>query len=78
MRENNDYSADPAPEAIKGAIERFNLREKAVADGRRDVAHEGVEVYYYIKLNHLAKAVDDDRPTIVNRVLPNIRTDFVS
>ena len=78
MRENNDYSADPAPEAIKGAIERFNLREKAIADGRRDVAHEGVEVYYYITLNHLAKAVDDGRPTIVNRVLPNIRTDFVS
>ena len=78
MREHYDYNADPAPEAIKGAIEWFNLREKAVADARRDVPHEGVEVYYYIELNHVAKAMDDDRPTIVNRVLPHIRTDFVS
>jgi len=78
MREHYDYNADPAPEAIKGAIEWFNLREKAVADARRDVPHEDVEVYYYIELNHVAKAMDDDRPAIVNRVLPHIRTDFVS
>jgi hypothetical protein len=78
MRENYDYNADPAPEAITGAIEWFNLREKAVADARRDTPHEDVEVYYYIELNHVAKAMDDDRPAIVNRVLPHIRTDFVS
>jgi hypothetical protein len=78
MREHYDYSADPAPEAIQGAIEWFNLREKAVADARRDVQYEDVEVYYYIELNHVAKAMDEDRPTIVNRVLPHIRTDYVS
>lgn len=78
MREHYDYNADPAPEAIQGAIEWFNLREKAVSDARRDVPHEDVEVYYYIELNHVAKAMDDDRPTIVNRVLPHIRTDYVS
>ncbi|MGB0372443.1 MAG: hypothetical protein ACPGN3_14005, partial [Opitutales bacterium] len=78
MLENYDYSADPSPEAIQGAIEWFNIREKAVADARRDVAHEDLEVYCYIELNHVAKAMDDDRPTIVNRVLPHIRTDFVS
>jgi hypothetical protein len=78
MRENYDYSLDPEPEAIAGAIEWFKLREKAVADARRDTPHEDVEVYFYIELNHVGKSMDDDRPTIVNKVLPYIRTDYVS
>lgn len=78
MRENYNYELDPAPEAIRGAIEWFNLREKAVADARRETPHEGVEVYFYIELNHVRKSLDNDRPTIVNRVLPHIRTDYVS
>jgi hypothetical protein len=73
-----DYDLDPDPEAITGAIQWFNLREKAVADARRDTPHEAVEVFYYIELNHVAKSLDDDKPSIVNRVLPHIRTDYVS
>jgi hypothetical protein len=78
LRENYDYNQDPTPEAIQGAIRWFNLREKAVADARRDTPHSDVKVYFYIELNHVRKAMDDDRPAIVNRVLPHIRTDFVS
>lgn len=72
------YDLDPEPEAIAGAIQWFNLREKAVADARRETPHSEVEVYYYIELNHVAKSLDHDRPSIVNRVLPHIRTDYVS
>lgn len=78
LREIYDYNLDPAPEAIRGTIQWFNLREKAVADARRDTPHDGVKVYFYVELNHVRKAMDHDRPTIVNRVLPHIRTDFVS
>lgn len=78
LRENYDYNLDPRPEAIQGAIRWFNLRERAVADARRDTPHADVKVYFYIELNHVRKAMDSDRPTIVNRVLPHIRTDFVS
>lgn len=78
LRENYDYNLDPKPEAIQGAIRWFNLRERAVADARRDTPHADVKVYFYIELNHVRKAMDSDRPTIVNRVLPHIRTDFVS
>ena len=73
-----DYNLDPTPEAIAGAIKWFNLRERAIADARRDTPHHDVEVYYYIELNHVGKSMDDDRPTIVNEVLPHIRTDYVS
>lgn len=78
LLENYDYSLDPTPEAIRGAIEWFNLRERAIADALRDTPHNDVAVYYYIELNHVGKSMDDDRPTIVNRVLPHIRTDYVS
>ena len=78
MLENYDYELDPKPESIAGAIEWFKLREKAVADARRDTPHEDVEVYFYIELNHVAKSMDRDKPSIVNKVLPHIRTDYVS
>ena len=78
QKEKFDYNLDPEPESITGAIQWFNLREKAVADARRDTPHADVEVYYYIELNHVAKSLDNDRPSIVNRVLPHIRTDYVS
>lgn len=78
LQEVYDYNLDPTPEAIQGAIQWFNLREKAVADARRATPHSDVSVYFYIELNHVRKAMEGDRPTIVNRVLPHIRTDFVS
>ncbi|HEY0864451.1 MAG TPA: hypothetical protein VGD97_10140 [Lacunisphaera sp.] len=78
LREVYDYDLDPKPEAIQGAIAWFNLREKAVADARRDTAHADVKVHFYIELNHVRKAMEAGRPTIVNRVLPHIRTDYVS
>ena len=78
LREIYDEKLDPTPEAIQGTIQWFNLREKAVADARRDTAHANVQVFFYIELNHVRKAMEADRPAIVNRVLPYIRTDFVS
>ena len=78
LNEKYDYNLDPTPEAIKGAIEWFNLRQKAIADAIRKTKHHDVQVYYYIELNHVRKSLDDERPTIVNTVLPHIKTDFVS
>ena len=78
LRENYDYSLDPKPETIAAAIEWFNIRQKAVEDACREVKHENVQVYYYIELNHVRKAMEDGRPTLVNQVLPHTKTDFVS
>ena len=78
LKEVYDYNLDPTPETIKGAIEWFNLRQKAIADAVKETPHRNVHVYYYIELNHVRKSMDDDRPTIVNRVLPHIKTDYVS
>lgn len=78
LREIYEYDLDPTPEAISGGIEWFKLREKAIADARRDTPHTDVDVYFYIELNHVGKSLDEGKPSIVNRVLPYIRTDFVS
>jgi len=59
-------------------IEWFNLRQKAIADAVKETPHHDVDVYYYIELNHVRKSLDDERPTIVNTVLPHIKTDYVS
>ena len=78
LNENYDYGLDPSPETIQGAIQWFNLRQKAIADAIRDTKHHDVQVYYYIELNHVKKSMEHDRPTIVNTVLPHIKTDYVS
>jgi hypothetical protein len=73
-----DYDLDPETETIEAAKKWFLLREKAVADARRDTPHKDVNVFFYIELNHVRKSLDKGKPTIVNRVLPHIRADFVS
>ncbi len=78
QKEKFDYELDPTPESIKGAIDWFNLRQKAIADAIRATPHDDVHVYYYIELNHVRKSMEDGRPTIVNKVLPHIKTDYVS
>jgi hypothetical protein len=78
LNEVYDYSLDPEPSTIEAAKKWFLLREKAVADARRDTPHEDVDVFFYIELNHVRKSLDKGQPTIVNRVLPHIKTDYVS
>jgi hypothetical protein len=78
LKEVYDYELDPSPETIRGAIQWFNLRQRAIADAIAKTDHHDVAVYYYIELNHVRKSMLRDRPTIVNKVLPHIKTDFVS
>ena len=78
LKEEYNYDLDPTPASIKGTIDWFNLRQKAIADAIRNTPHFNVNVYYYIELNHVRKSIEDERPTIVNRVLPYIKTDYVS
>lgn len=73
-----DKKGDPKPEILEGMREWFLLREKAVADARRNTPHHGVNVYFYVEINQVAKAMREGRPALVNKVLPHIKTDYVS
>lgn len=73
-----DAKLAPTPEALEAMRNWLILREKAVSDARRDTAHSGVNVYFYVEINLVSKAMTEDRPSIVNKVLPHIKADFVS
>ncbi|MFM2171291.1 MAG: hypothetical protein RI957_1520, partial [Verrucomicrobiota bacterium] len=73
-----DQATDPAPDTLANMRDWLLLREKAVSDARRDTPHRGVNVFFYVEINHVRKAMKEGRPAIVNRVLPLIKTDFVS
>jgi len=75
---NYDHKADPSPERLELMKQWFLLREKAIADARRDTKHEDVFLYYYVEVNLVRKAMDEGRPALVNKVLPYIKTDLVS
>jgi hypothetical protein len=73
-----DQATDPTPGTLARMRDWLLLREKAVSDARRDTPHQGVNVFFYVEINHVRKAIKEGRPAIVNRVLPHIKTDFVS
>ena len=71
-------TADPSPLVLDAMRQWFLLREKAIADARRDTPHHDVNIYFYIEINQVIKAMREGRPALVNKVLPHIKTDFVS
>jgi hypothetical protein len=73
-----DKTEDPTPESLAIMREWLLLREKAISDARRNTPHTEVNVYFYVEINLVKKALKEGRPAIVNQVLPHIKTDFVS
>lgn len=73
-----DQATDPSSDTLANMRDWLLLREKAVSDARRDTPHRSVNVFFYVEINHVRKAMKEGRPAIVNRVLPHIKTDFVS
>lgn len=73
-----DRKSDPTEQALAAMQEWLILRERAVSDARRDTGHKDVSVYFYVEINQVKRAMEQGRPAIVNRVLPHIKTDFVS
>ena len=74
-REND---ARVTPQAVQGMVDWLNARQAAVDDAKRDTPHSGVDVWHYTEVNHVVPARDEDRPAVVNRVLPSVPVDFVS
>jgi hypothetical protein len=66
------------PVAVQGMSDWLNVRQKAVDDAKRDTPHHNVQVWHYTEVNHVVIARDENRPAVVNKVLPNVNVDFVS
>ncbi|MFA7005595.1 MAG: FAD-dependent oxidoreductase, partial [Verrucomicrobiia bacterium] len=70
--------AKVTPEAAQGMADWLATRQRAVDDAKRDTPHRDVQVWHYTEVNHVKLAMDEGRPALVNRVLPQVPVDFVS
>lgn len=74
-RQNRE--ADPSPAAVDGMIAWMSIRQLAIDNARAAVAHKDVEVYHYIEVNLVKKAMAG-RASIALSVLPKANPDLVS
>lgn len=70
--------AQMTPEKVQGMIDWLTTRQRAVDDAKRDTPHQDVQVWHYTELNHPTISLRENRPTLVNQVLPHVPVDFVS
>ena len=54
------------------------VRQKAIDDAKKDVKHNNVEIYHYIEVNLVAKALNEpDAIVVTNSVVKNVNPDYV-
>jgi len=74
-RQNREL--DPSPTAVQGMIAWMKIRQLAVDNARAAVAHDNVEIYHYIEVNLVKKAMAG-RASVALSVLPEANPDLVS
>ena len=62
---------------IKGMIDWYNVRQRAIEDARAQVKSD-VKVFHYLELNRANPALQRGYDRIANRVLPYVNVDYVS
>lgn len=68
---------DPEPEKIQAMTEWFKIRQAAIDEAKRKVAHEGVDVLYYVEVNLVKKGLNG-KPCITESILKEVNPDMVS
>ncbi len=68
---------DPAPEKIEAMTDWFKIRQAAIDEAKRKVAHEGVDVLYYVEVNLVKKGLEG-KPCISESILSEVNPDMVS
>ena len=67
----------PSDTVIKGMTDWLNIRQKAIDDAKKNVKHQGVELYHYVEVNLVKKAMTG-KASVAHSVLPNTNVDLVS
>ena len=78
IRRNFNAKTDPSPSAIKNMIEWLNARQAGVTKARREVGQNGVRVYHAAEVNLVVKSMQENRPNLINKVIPYTKVDLVS
>lgn len=69
---------EPGDVATKGMIDWLRCRQLGVDKARSAVKDTDVRVYHAAEVNRVAIGMDENRPCMANRVLPNVSLDLVS
>lgn len=77
LHPRRDRTSTPSPKAIAGMTEWLNIRQKAVDDAKAAVSHHDVELYHYVEVNLVKKAMEG-MASLAYSVLPNTNVDLVS
>ncbi|MFZ1743595.1 MAG: hypothetical protein WAT93_12110 [Pontixanthobacter sp.] len=67
----------PSMKAVEGMTDWLNIRQKAIDDAKAAISHENVELYHYVEVNLVEKAMAGKR-SIARDVLPKANVDLVS
>jgi hypothetical protein len=79
LRSDYDRNKPANPKTIEGMIKWGKIRQKAIDDAKKEVAHNDVEVYHYIEVNLVQKALDDPEAKVVaNSIVNVVNPDYVS
>ena len=77
-RGHTDAEKDPLPGVHERMIEWLNARQRGVTKAREEMNAQNVFVYHAAEINLVAKSMLEDKPNIVNKVLPFTHLDLVS
>ncbi|WP_439130896.1 hypothetical protein [Polaribacter sp.] len=77
----SDYKRDnPANlKTLAGMTKWAKVRQKAIDDAKKNISHENVEVYHYIEVNLVRKALNEPEGNfVINRIVNKVNPDYVS
>jgi hypothetical protein len=67
------------PKTLKGMTRWAKIRQKAIDDAKKDHPKSDVEVYHYIEVNLVRKAINEPKSkVVVNTIVKDVNPDYVS
>ena len=79
LRSDYDRTKPVNKKTLKGMISWAKVRQQAIDDAKRDIAHSNVTIYNYIEVNLVQKAIKNpDCKVVINSVVNKVNPDYVS
>lgn len=79
LRSDYDRTKPANPQTLEGMIKWCKVRQKAIDDAKRDVPHNNVQLYHYIEVNLVQKAMkESDAVVVTNSIVNVVNPDYVS
>lgn len=79
LRSDYDRTKPVNLKTLEGMIKWSKIRQKAIDDAKKNIAHKNVEVYHYIEVNLVRKALNEPNAKVVtNSIVNKVNPDYVS